>query len=168
MPIAGSSILLGQVVASLVRNLAATTLVIGAGLAVGWRPHASPLEWLAAAGMIVLFVFALSWLAAALGLLARGPEAASSMTMALMFLPYVSTAFVPADTMPGVLRAFASHQPFTPIIETLRALWMGHTATGASGAHEAWLAVAWSLGLLALASVAAARLFVTRTTRGGG
>jgi ABC-2 type transport system permease protein len=163
MPIAGASLLLGQVVASLARNLAATTLVIGAGLAVGWRPHATPLEWLAAAGMIVLFIFALSWLAAALGLLARTPEAANSVTMVLMFVPYVSTAFVPADTMPGALRAFAEHQPFTPIIETMRALWMGHTSTGASAGHEAWLAVAWALGLLVVASVAAVRLFSRRT-----
>jgi ABC-2 type transport system permease protein len=81
----------------------------------------------------------------------------------LMFLPYVGTAFVPASTMPAALRTFAEHQPFTPIIETMRALWMGHTSTGASAGHEAWLAVAWSLGLLALASVAAARLFSRRT-----
>jgi ABC-2 type transport system permease protein len=162
MPIAGASLLLGQVVASLARNLAATTLVIGAGLAVGWRPHATPLEWLAAAGMIVLFIFALSWLAAALGLLARTPEAANSVTMALMFLPYVSTAFVQARTMPAVLGDFAAHQPFTPVIETIRGLWMGHTSTGASTSHEALIALAWTLGLLAIGIGVASWRFARR------
>ncbi len=150
MPIAPAGVLIGQVAASLVRNLAATVLVIGAGLAVGWRPSATPLQWLGASGMIVVLILGMSWLAAAAGLLARGPEAASSFTIVLMFLPYVSTAFVPARTMPAVLRGFASHQPFTPIIETMRGLWMGHTSTGASTGHEAVIALAWSLGLLAV------------------
>jgi ABC-2 type transport system permease protein len=150
LPIAPATVLIGQVVASLVRNLTATVLVIGAGLVVGWRPSATPLQWLGAAGMIILLILAMSWLAAAVGLLARGPEAASSFTIVLMFLPYVSTAFVQARTMPAVLRGFASHQPFTPVIETIRGLWMGHTSTGASTAHEALIAVAWTLVLLAI------------------
>ena len=88
--------------------------------------------------MIVLFILALSWLAAAVGLLAGGPEAANSMTIVLMFLPYLSTAFVPVDTMPTWLRGFAEHQPMTPVIETLRGLWMG-TPTG----HQPVIALAW-------------------------
>ena len=86
--------------ASLARNLIATTLVLAVGLGIGWRPAGSPAQWLAAAAMIVGFILAMSWLAAALGLLARSAEAANSFTMVLMFLPYVSTAFVPAQTMP--------------------------------------------------------------------
>lgn len=148
LPIAPPTMLLGQVTASLVRNLVATAIVIAAGLAVGWRPDASLVDWLGAAAMIVLVIFALSWLAAAVGLLARGPEAASSLMLLLMFLPYASTAFVRADTMPAALRAFASHQPFTPIIETMRGLWMGHTDNGVSTGHEALLALAWTLGVL--------------------
>jgi ABC-2 type transport system permease protein len=163
MPIASSSMLIGQIVASLLRNLLATTLVIGVGLGVGWRPRSSPLDWLAAAGMIVLFVLALSWLAAAIGLLARSVEAANSFGVVLMFVPYVSTAFVPAHTMPLVLRVFAEHQPFTSIIETMRGLWMGHTSTGASVGHEAWLAIAYCLGILVISIPAATWLFRHRT-----
>jgi ABC-2 type transport system permease protein len=163
MPIAGSSVLIGHVGASLARNLVATTLVIGVGLVVGWRPTGSALDWVAAAVMIVLLILALSWLAAGIGLLARTPEAASSFAIVLMFLPYVSTAFVPAHTMPAVLRAFAERQPFTPIIETMRGLWMGHTSTGASTAHEAVIAIAWCMCLLTLSSAAASRRFQHRT-----
>ncbi|MGA2927891.1 MAG: ABC transporter permease [Solirubrobacteraceae bacterium] len=163
MPIAGSSVLIGHVVASLARNLVATTLVIAVGLLVGWRPPGSALDWVAGAAMIVLLIVALSWLAAGVGLLARTPEAASSFSMVLMFVPYVSTAFVPARTMPAVLRAFAQRQPFTPIIETMRGLWMGHTSTGASTAHEAVTAVAWCICILALSSAVASRLFQRRT-----
>jgi ABC-2 type transport system permease protein len=159
MPIAGPSVLAGHVVASLARNLVATTLVIAVGLAIGWRPTGSRLDWLAAAAMIVLLILTLSWLAAAAGLLARSPEAASSFTMALMFVPYASTAFVPGHTMPGVLRTFAERQPFTPIVETMRGLWMGHTSTGASTAHEAWIAIVWCIAILAISSASASRLF---------
>ena len=101
MPISGSSVLAGHITASLLRNLVATVLVIGVGLAVGWRPDASVAGWAGAAGMIVLFILALSWLAAAVGLLAHGAEAANSVTFVFMFIPYVSTAFVPAATCPG-------------------------------------------------------------------
>jgi len=164
MPIHASSVLLGHVVASLMRNLVATALVIAVALGIGWRPTASPLKWLAAAGMVVLFILALSWLAAAVGLLARSPEAANSLAFILMFLPYVSTAFVPARTMPAALRDFAEHQPFTPIIETIRGLWMGHTSTGVSVAHDAWLAVAYCVGLLVVSIVGASWLFGHRTS----
>ncbi|HEY5984787.1 MAG TPA: ABC transporter permease [Streptosporangiaceae bacterium] len=163
MPVPSSSILVGHIVASLARNLLATALVIAVGLGIGWRPTASPFQWAAAAGMIVLFILALSWLAAGVGLLARSAEAANSFSIVLMFLPYVSTAFVPAHTMPGALRAFAAHQPFTPIVETMRGLWMGHTSTGAIVAHEAWLAVAYCLAILVVSSAAASWLFQHRT-----
>jgi ABC-2 type transport system permease protein len=163
MPISSPSILIGQIAASLARNLIATALVIGLGLAVGWRPTTSVPRWAAAAAMITLFVFALSWLAVAVGLLARSAEAANSLTIVLMFAPYVSTAFVPADTMPAVVRGFAEHQPFTPIIETMRGLWMGHTSTGAAPGHEAWLALAYCLGIGVFSCTAATWLFHHRT-----
>lgn len=165
MPISGSSILLGHVAASLVRNLLATALVIGVGLGVGWRPTTSLVDWLGAAAMIVAFILALSWLAAAVGLLARTVEAANSFTFVLMFLPYVSTAFVPAHTMPAVLRGVAEHQPFTPIIETMRGLWMGHTSTGASVGHEAVVAIGYCTAILAVSVTAASQLFQRRTSR---
>jgi ABC-2 type transport system permease protein len=154
MPVAPSSVLTGHVVASLVRNLLATVLVVGVGLAVGWRPSGSAFDWLAAAALVVLFILALSWLAAAVGLLAGSPEAANSMTIVLMFLPYVSTAFVPADTMPSWLRGFAEHQPMTPVIETLRGLWMGTPLDD----QPLW-AVGWCVVILAASAGLASRLF---------
>ncbi len=163
MPISSSSILVGQIVASLLRNLTATFLVIGVAIGIGWRPTAAPLHWLAAIGMVALFVLALSWLAAAIGLLAKSVESANSVTFVLMFIPYVSTAFVPAHTMPAVLRAFAEHQPFTPVIETMRGLWMGHTSTGVSLGHDAILAVIYCLAILSLSVAAASRFFRRRT-----
>lgn len=163
MPVAAGCLLAGHVVASLARNLVATALVIGVGLGVGWRPLGSPLRWVGAAGMILLFILALSWLAAAAGLLARTVEAATTFTMALMFVPYVSSAFVPAGTMPEVVAAFARNQPFTPIVETMRGLWMGHTSTGAALGHEALLAVAYCTGIGVLAGWAAVWLFRHRT-----
>ncbi len=160
MAVSGSSVLAGHIAASLLRNLIATTLVIGAGLAVGWRPDASLAGWAGAAAMIVLFILALSWLAAAAGLLTRGAEAANAVTFVFMFIPYVSTAFVPAGTMPGWLRGFAAHQPFTPIVETMRGLWMGHTSTGASVGSQAWLAAGYCVAILVLSAAAARWLFV--------
>jgi ABC-2 type transport system permease protein len=163
MPISSPSILIGHVIASLVRNLVATALVVAVGVGVGWRPTAAPAAWTGALAMIVLFVLAISWLAAGVGLLAGSVEAANSATFVLMFLPYVSTAFVPARTMPGVLRAFAAHQPFTPIIETMRGLWMGATSTGATTGHEAVLAVAYCCAILAVSVVGSSWLFRHRT-----
>jgi ABC-2 type transport system permease protein len=163
MPIASSSVLTGHIAASLARNLLATALVIGVAVAVGWHPSASPLHWLAAAAMIIAFILAISWLAAAAGLLVRTPEAANSVTFVIMFLPYLSTAFVPARTMTPVLRPIAANQPFTPVIETMRGLWTGRTVTGASLGHEALLAVAYCAVILAVSAVSASYLFRRRS-----
>ena len=163
MPVAAWTVLAGQIVASLARNLLATALVIGAGLAVGWRPTGGPLDWLAAAGLIVLFITALSWLAACFGLVAGSPEAATGATFALMFIPYLSTAFVPAATMTRVLRPVAANQPFTPLIEAMRGLWMGYTSTGVSVGHAALLAVVYFGALLVLTASLASWLFRHRT-----
>ena len=163
MPILGSSILAGHIVASLARNLLATALVIGVGLGVGWRPAGGPGAWAGAIALITAFILAMSWLAAAFGLLVRSAEAANAATFVFMFLPYLSTAFVPARTMPAVLRPVAANQPFTPIIETMRGLWMGHTSTGAPVGHEAWIAAAYCGGILIAAFAAASWLFRHRT-----
>jgi ABC-2 type transport system permease protein len=165
MPIHGWSVLIGQTVASVIRNLIATALVIGVGLAIGWRPSATFGAWAGAVGMVLLFILALSWLAAGVGLLAGNVEAATSFTIALMFVPYVSSAFVPTHTMPAGLRAFADQQPFTPIIETMRGLWMGHTSTGASVGHEAGLAAVYCTAILVVSFAASNRLFRLRTAR---
>lgn len=162
MPVFGSSLLVGHVVASLVRNLVATALVIGISLTIGWRPTGTATDWILALGMVLLLIVSISWLAAAVGLLARSAEAATSFTMVLMFVPYVSTAFVPAATMPSALADVARHQPFTPIVETMRGLWMGHTSDGTATGHEALLAVIYCLVILAVSAIVAARLFGRR------
>jgi ABC-2 type transport system permease protein len=163
MPIAAWSVLAGHIAASLARNLLATALVIAVGLGVGWRPTAGPAGWAGAIAMIVVFILAMSWLAACFGLLVRSPEAATGATFVLMFIPYLSTAFVPASTMASGLRLIAANQPFTPVIETMRGLWMGRTSTGASVGHEAWLAAAYCAGILVIAVATASWLFRHRT-----
>jgi len=159
MDIGGAAVLGGHVVASVARNIASTLLVFGVAVLIGFRPNAGPLDWLAAAGVLLLFVLAISWLSAAFGLLAKSPEAAAGFTFIVMFLPYPSSAFVPIDTMPSWLHGFATHQPTTPVIETLRGLLVG-TPVGSSPV----LAVAWCGGIALVSMVLAAFLFRRRTS----
>lgn len=158
LPIHSSAVLTGHVVASVARNLVSTALVLGVALLMGFRPTAGVTEWLAAIGVLVLFMLAISWIAASLGLVAGTPEAANGYTFGFLFLPYVSSAFVPTDSMPRVLQAFAEHQPVTPIIETVRGLLMG-TPIGSSW----WIALVWCLAIAALGRIAAAALFRSRS-----
>ncbi|MBP1159603.1 ABC-2 type transport system permease protein [Rhodococcus sp. PvR044] len=160
LPIAQSSFLTGHVLASVVRNLLTTAIVFAVALLMGFRPTSDPMKWLGVIGMIAAFVFALSYLSTALGLLAKNPEAAGGFTFVIMFLPYVSSAFVPAETMPTWLRWFAENQPITPIIETVRGLLMG-TPIG----NSAWLAVAWCAVIAAVGFVWANVLYRNRVTR---
>ncbi len=160
LPIARSAVLNGHVLASVVRNLITGALVVGVALLMGFRPTADPLRWLGVIGMLALFVFALSYLSTALGLLAKNPEAASGFTFVILFLPYVSSAFVPAETMPTWLRWFAENQPVTPIIETVRGLLMD-TPIGDS----AWAAVGWCAAITVVGFVAATTLYRRRTSR---
>jgi ABC-2 type transport system permease protein len=148
MDIGGVALLTGHVAASIARNIASTVLVLGVAFLIGFRPDATLLDWLAAAGVLLLFVLAISWLSAAVGLLVRAPEAAAGFTFFVMFLPYPSSAFVPIDTMPRWIHGFANNQPATPVIETIRGLLLD-TPVGSSP----WRAVAWCGGIL-VASVA--------------
>ncbi|WP_307870853.1 ABC transporter permease [Micromonospora sp. C51] len=157
MDVGATSILAGHVVASVARNTVSTVLVLGVAVAIGFRPAVAPLRWLAAAGVLLLFLLAVSWLSAAFGLLARTPEAANGYTFLVMFLPYPSSAFVPVETMPSWLRGFAEHQPVTPVIESLRGLLLD-TPVGTAPTQAA----AWCLGLLALAMLLSALLFPRR------
>ncbi|WP_461006302.1 ABC transporter permease [Streptomyces capparidis] len=157
MDVGGTAVLAGHVAAATVRNAVSTALVLAVAFAIGFRPGADALGWLAAAGLLLLFIAAMSWLSAAVGVLARSPEAASGFTFFAMFLPYPSSAFVPVETMPDWLHGFAEHQPATPVIETLRALLLDEPAGDA-----AWQAVAWCGGGLVLAMAAAAALFRRR------
>ncbi len=124
----------------------------------GFRPHATPLEWLGVAGMILLFVLAMSSLAVAVGMLTTSAEAANSFTFFAMFLPYASSAFVPVRTMPTWLHGFAGHQPVTPVIETVRGLLMN----GPLGTNPVQ-AVAWCVGSIIVFMSLAAILFRRRT-----
>jgi ABC-2 type transport system permease protein len=158
MDVGGAAILAGHVAASALRNAASTVLVFGVAFAIGFRPHAAPLDWLAAIGILLAFVLAVSWLAAAIGLIAKSPEAANGFTFVIMFLPYASSAFVPVDTMPSWIQGFAQHQPVTPVIESLRGLLLG-TPVGS----DPWTALAWCAGILAVSVAAAGVLFRRRT-----
>jgi ABC-2 type transport system permease protein len=158
MDVRGASLMAGHVAASAARNLTSGLLVMLVALLLGFHPHAGALEWLAAVGILLAFVLAVSWLAAAVGLLARSAEAANGFTFVIMFLPYASSAFVPVHTMPGWLRGFAAHQPITPITEALRGLLLG-TPVGSN----AWVALAWCAGILAVAVAASGPLFARRT-----
>ena len=158
LDVPGQAFLAGHVVASVVRNAASTLLVFGVALLIGFRPHASALAWAAAAGILLLFVLAISGLAAVAGLLAKSAEAASGFVFAVMFLPYPSSTFVPIQTMPAWLQGFARDQPVTPVVESLRGLLLG-TPVGANP----WHAVAWCGGILAGTAVLSGVLFRRRT-----
>lgn len=145
MDVGGGSILAGHVVANVARNLASAVLVFAVAVAVGFRPQASPLAWLAVLGLLLAFVFTLSWLCAAFGLAIRSPEAANAAMFPLMFVTYASSAFVPVRTMPSWLHGFAGNQPATPMIQSLRGLLLG-TPVGS----DPWHALAWCGGILAV------------------
>ena len=158
LDVGGPAILSGHVAASALRNAASTTLVLGVAFLIGFRPHAGPLDWLAAIGVLLAFILAISWMAAAIGLIAGSPEAANGFTFVVMFLPYASSAFVPVDTMPSWIQGFAQHQPVTPVIETLRGLLLG-TPVGSN----AWTALAWCAAILAVSITVSGVLFRRRT-----
>jgi ABC-2 type transport system permease protein len=129
-------------------------VLLGVAVAIGFRPHADALRWLGAIGVAALTAWAMTWLAMAMGLSAKAPEAASNLPMPVIFLPFLGSAFVPAASMSPGLRQFAEYQPFTPIIETLRGLLLGtHVGSG-------WIqAVAWCVGLSVVGYVFSRRLF---------
>lgn len=159
MDVGGASFLAGHVSASVVRNATSTVVVLGVALLIGFRPTAGPLAWLEAVGILLAFVLAVSWLSAAVGLVAKTPEAAGGFTFLLMFLPYPSSAFVPIDTMPTWLRGFSENQPTTPVIETLRGLLLDQPVGNAP-----WEALAWSAGILLLSIAISGALFRRRTS----
>ena len=155
MAISRASILVGHVVGSVIQTVINLVLVTAVALAIGFRPDASPLEWLAAVGLLMLFVFGLTWLSVALGLISRTPEGASNAPLPISFLlPFVSSTFVPVGSMPSWIRWFAEYQPFTTVIETLRGL-----LTGTGIGHNGWMALAWSVGIAVLGFVWSLRLF---------
>ena len=159
LPIHRFAVLTGHVTASIARNATSTAIVILASLAMGFRPAASALDWLAAIGLLLLYVLALSWLAAGLGAIAKSVESASTMSFFMLFVPYLSSAFVRPESMPSWLRPISEHQPITPVIETVRSLLIG-TPMGSNG----WVALAWCCGLLLFSVVLATWLYRRRTS----
>jgi len=160
MPLRASAVLTGHVVASLLRNLLATAVVIVVAVLVGFRPTAGPLEWLGAIAMVALYILAITYLFAAIGLAASSPEGANGYGFIILFVPYLSSAFVPVASMPTWLQWIAENQPVTPIIETIRGLLMG-TPLGA----QPWWAVGWCALILAVAFVWGSWLFRRKAGR---
>jgi ABC-2 type transport system permease protein len=157
MDVRGEALVGGHVLASVARNLVSTALVVAVAFGLGFRSHAGVGDWFAAAGVLMLFVLALSWFAAAIGIITRSPEAAQGITMMVSFLPYPSSAFVPVHTMPGWLQGFARAQPVTQVADTLRAL-----LNGGSLGSAPWHAVLWSLGIIAVSVVVSGVLYRRR------
>src|SRR5215470_14416365 len=146
MPIARSSVLWAHVLTSLVANLISLAVVVLVALLMGFRSGAGVLAWLAVAGILVLFTLALTWVAVIPGLTAKSIDGASAFSYPLIFLPLISSAFVPTASMPGPVRAFAEHQPVTAIVNTIRDLF-----TQQAVGSDIWVALAWCVGVLVVA-----------------
>ncbi|MEV0270693.1 MAG: ABC transporter permease [Hamadaea sp.] len=154
MPIGRSSLLWGHVLTSMVSNAISIVVIIGIGLLMGFRSSAGVLAWLAVAGILALFTLALTWLAVIPGLTAKSIDGASAFAYPLIFLPFISSAFVPTDTMPTPVRVFAENQPVTSIVETLQSL-LHDQPVG----NDIWVALAWCVGIAAVAYFFAMRAY---------
>ena len=160
LPMANLAVLNGHVISDLLRNTISTIVMLLAGIVIGFRSSAGVTDWLLIAGILLLFTLAFSWLAAIVGLLAKSVEGVQWLTFVLVFpLTFASTAFVPSNGMNPILKAFATNQPLTQIVEAVRALMLG-TPLGNYG----WLSVAWSVGILTVAVPLASWLFRRRTS----
>jgi ABC-2 type transport system permease protein len=146
MPIARSGLLWAHVLTSLIANLVSVAIIVGVALLLGFRTGASVGAWLAVAGILILFTLALTWLAVIAGLSAKTVDGASAFSYPLIFLPFISSAFVPTESMPGPVAWFAEHQPVTSIVDTIRALF-AQEPVGA----DIWIALAWLGGILIVA-----------------
>jgi ABC-2 type transport system permease protein len=146
MPIARSSVLWGHVLTSLVSNAISVVVIVLVALPMGFRSSAGVLAWLAVAGILVLFTLALTWIAVIAGLSAKSADGAVAFSYPIVFLPFVSSAFVPTASMPGPVRAFAESQPVTSMVNTIRAL-LGRQPVG----NDIWTALAWCVGILVVA-----------------
>lgn len=159
MPIARSSVLWGHVLTSVVSNVISLAVIILVALIMGFRSSAGILSWLAVAGILVLFTLALTWVAAIAGLSANSMEGATAFSYPLIFLPFISSAFVPTETMPSVVRVFAENQPVTSIVETIRALLSSQPA-----GNEIWAALAWCLGIMVIGYLFAVRSYKSQSS----
>jgi ABC-2 type transport system permease protein len=154
MAIFRPSVLTGHVLGSVIQTVLSLAVLIGVALLVGFRPNANPLEWLAAAVILVAISFAITWLSVAFGLVSKTVEGASNLPMPLILLPFLGSGFVPTESMPTAVQWFADYQPFTPIMETVRGLLLG-TGIG----DNAWLAAAWCVAITMAGYVWAKKLY---------
>lgn len=154
MPIARSSVLWAHVLTSLVANLFSIVVVVLVALLMGFRSGAGVAAWLAVAGILILFTLALTWLAVIPGLSAKSADGATAFSYPLIFLPFISSAFVPTDTMPGPVRAFAEHQPVTSIVNAIRDLFTQQPVS-----NDIWIALGWCVGILLVAYAFAMRIY---------
>ncbi len=154
MPIQRSSMLWGHVLTSLVSNALSVVVILLIALAIGFRPSAGILSWLAVTGILALFTLALTWVAVLPGLTAKTMEGATAFSYPIIFLPFISSAFSPTETMPAAVRAFAENQPVSAIVETVRAL-MNSEPVG----NGIWVALAWCVGIMAVAWFFAMRVY---------
>ncbi|MDQ0615067.1 ABC-2 type transport system permease protein [Microbacterium sp. W4I4] len=157
MPITRSSVLWAHVLTSLVANGLTVAIIFGVGFAMGFRTEAGVLAWLAVLGILALFTLALTWLAAIAGLSGKSVDGATAFSYPLIFLPFISSAFVPTETMPGPVRWFAENQPVTSIVNSIQALFAGEPI-----GSEIWIALAWCVGILVIAYVFAMRVYRRR------
>lgn len=157
MPIACSAALWGHVLTSMLSNAISVVVIILAALAMGFCSTAGILSWLAVAGVLALFTLALTWVAAIAGLSAKSMEGATSFAYPIIFLPFISSAFVPTESMPSAVRAFAENQPVTSIVEAIRAL-LSSEPVG----NNIWVALAWCVGIMLVAYIFAMRVYKTR------
>jgi ABC-2 type transport system permease protein len=157
MPIARSTVLWGHVMTSMVANGISVIMIILVALLIGFRSSAGILSWLAVAGILALFTLALTWIAVIAGLSASSVDGASAFAYPIIFLPFISSAFVPTATMPGPVRAFAENQPVTAIVNAIRALLAGQPVAG-----NIWTALAWCVAILLVAYFFAMRMYKTK------
>jgi ABC-2 type transport system permease protein len=158
LPMTTGALLIGHITADMVRNLISAVIIVLVGFLVGFRPNASLEEWLMVAGLSLLFTLAISWASAILGLFVKSLEAAQWIGFVFIFpLTFISSAFVPTDTMPAALQAFAENQPLTHVINAVRS-WLVGTPIG----NEGWLALAWCVGIILVCAPIAIRLFNRR------
>jgi len=157
MPIARSSALWGHVLTSLVSNMITVAIIFLVGLIMGFRSGAGIFHWLAVAGILALFTLALTWIAVIPGITAKSMEGASAFSYPLIFLPFISSAFVPTSTMPAAVRAFAQYQPVTAIVNSIRALLANQPA-----GNDIWVALAWCVGITVIAYIFAMRAYARK------
>jgi ABC-2 type transport system permease protein len=157
MPIARSSVLWGHVMTSVVSNAISVVVIVLVALLIGFRSSAGVLAWLAVAGILALFTLTLTWIAVLPGLTAKTVDGASAFAYPLIFLPFISSAFVPTESMPGPVRAFAENQPVTSIVNSVRALFEQQPV-----GNDIWIALGWCVGILVIAYAAAMRVYLRK------